>query len=162
MWLGVRIYEIQYSCMWMSSRALLSLCRVWLGERQGRVMMSPSLANKLRLTLWGPWRKGEEMEWEFAVAMLQDNIHGRWEAMVMLGEGSGKDSWNLCKGEGQMTPASVITVKKEENLIQTATLKWDNTPIFSSDPREKTITLRSLASYHHVIFSSRCKTEAWQ
>lgn len=103
------------SCMWMSSRALLSLCRVQLGERQTRAMMSPPLANKLGLTLWGPWRKGKGIEWECAVAMLQDNIHGRWEAMVMLGEGGGEASWNLRKGEGQMTPTTGIAVKEEKS-----------------------------------------------
>lgn len=76
--------------MRMSSRALLSLCKVQHGERQARVMMSPSPVNKLGLTLWGPWRKGNGIEWECAVAMLQDNIHGRWEAIVMVGEGGGK------------------------------------------------------------------------
>lgn len=78
--------------MWMSSRAPLTAC-MQSGARTKRergsagAMMSPSPANKLGLTLWGPWRKGEGMEWECGVATLQNDIHGRWEAAVMLGEG---------------------------------------------------------------------------
>lgn len=125
------------SCMRMSSRALLSLCRVQLRERQARAMMSPSLANKLWLTLWGPWRKGNGMEWECAVIMLQDSSHRRWEAMAMWGEGGGKASWNLCKGEGQMTSATGIAVEDEGVLIQMTTSNWHDSFIFISDPRGK-------------------------
>lgn len=127
------------ACEWAAGLCY-PLCRVELGERQARAMMSPSLANKLGLTLWGPWRKGKGMEWECAVAVLQDNIHGRWEAMVMLGEAGGGASWNLCKGEGQMTPATGIAVKEDQDLIQTAASNWVDTPIFTSDPREKNNT----------------------
>lgn len=92
------------SCMWMRSGAPPSKCREQLGERQAGAMMSPSLANKLGLTLWGPWRKGKGIEWECAVATLQDYIHGRWGTMVS--GGGCKASWNLCAGKMQMAPTT--------------------------------------------------------
>lgn len=123
--------------MRMSSKALLSLCRAQLGGRQARAMMSPSPANKLWLTLWGPWRKGNGMEWECAVVMLQDDIHRRWEAMVMLGEGGGKAPWNLWEGEGQMTTAAGIAAEEKEILIQMETSNTHDSSIFISNPREQ-------------------------
>lgn len=74
------------TCMRMSSGALSSLCRVWLTERQAGAMMSPSLANKLWLTLWEPGSKGNGTEWECTIVVPQESIHWRWEAVVMLGE----------------------------------------------------------------------------
>lgn len=137
--------------MWMSSRTLLSLCRERLA-RQVRVMMSPSLANKLGLTLWGPWRKGKGIEWECAVAMLQDNIHGRWEAMVMLGEVGCTTSWSPCMGEGRMTPANGIAVK--EDLTQTERSNWDDTLVSVSDWREKNNTILQCSFWLHIIMLS--------
>lgn len=141
---------IMKSCMWMSSRALLSSCRPWYGDRQARAMMSTSLANKLWLTLWGPWRKGNGMEWECAVVMLQDSTHRRCEAMVMLAERGGESSWILCKGEGQMAAATGINVEDKKVLIQMTTSNRHDFSIFVSDPREKP---NNLALFHVEVLS---------
>lgn len=132
------MYEIQYEQLHTNEQpgsAIPMQSAAWR-ERQARVMMSPSPANKLGLTLWGPWRKGKGMEWECAVAMLRDNIHRRWEAMVMLGEGGGQAPWNLCEGEGQTTPQPLATPAKDER-IQTAMSAWHGAPVFFTDPRGK-------------------------
>lgn len=128
-------------------------------ERQARVMMSPSPANKLGLTLWGPWRKGKGMEWECAVAMLRDNIHRRWEAVVMLGEGGGQAPWNLCEGEGQRTPSRRHRPRKTNAFKRQC--RRDTTLQFSSLTHEEKQLFRPFASCQRDVFS-RCKTEPWQ
>lgn len=104
-------------CMRMSRRAPLSPCRPRLAERQARAMMSPSLANKLWLTLWGPWRKGNGMEWECAAVMLRESIHGRWEAAAVLGEAGGDASRRepFREGEGHTTAAATAGEEEEES-----------------------------------------------
>lgn len=72
------------------------------------------------------------------------------------GEGGRQASWNLCQGEGRVTPAVGIAVIEEEYPTQTATSNWHDTPVFITDPGEK-----NFASCHHVVFAT-CKTEAWQ
>lgn len=101
-------------CMRMSSRAPLSPCRPRLAERQARAMMSPSLANKLWLTLWGPWRKGNGMEWECAAVMLRESIHGRWEAAAVLGEAGGDASRRKPFREGEGHTTAAVTAGEEE------------------------------------------------
>lgn len=118
-------------------------------ERKARVMMSPSPANKLGLTLWGPWRKGKGMEWECAVAMLRDNIHRRWEAVVMLGEGGGQAPWNLCEGEGQRTPSRRHRPRKTNAFKRQC--RRDTTLQFSSLTHEEKQLFRPLR-----FVSTRC------
>ena len=128
-------------------------------ERQARVMMSPSPANKLGLTLWGPWRKGKGMEWECAVAMLRDNIHRRWEAVVMLGEGGGQAPWNLCEGWRAEDPEPPASPAKDQRF-QTAMSAWHDTPGFFTDPRGKTTfqALRFVSSWCLFQMQNRAVT----
>lgn len=66
-------------------------CSSW--RRQAGAMMSPSLAHKLWLTLWG--LEGKEMEWNENAASLRcgmasgEKMRGE---MVMVGEGGGNAS----------------------------------------------------------------------
>lgn len=107
--------ELTAACEW-GAGAPPSKCREQLGERQAGAMMSPSLANKLGLTLWGPWRKGKGIEWECAVATLQDYIHGRWVTVV---SGGGREaSWNPSAGKMQMTPNDGLASPQKQNNIQ--------------------------------------------
>lgn len=67
----------------------------------------------------------------------------------MLAERGGKSSWNLCKGEGQMTAATGTTVEEENVLIQMTTSNWHDSSIFISDPREKQ---NNFAMFHVKVF----------
>lgn len=94
--------------------------------RQARAMMSPSLAHKLWLTLWG--LEGKEMEWNenapslccgmaSGEKMRGEMVMVRWGRLQRLLE-------NLRMGEGHAATATNGSSKERPDLYDSVNLRW--------------------------------------
>lgn len=123
-------------------------CSSWRG--QARAMMSPSLAHKLWLTLWG--LEGKEMEWNENAPSLRcgmasgEKMRGE---MVMVGEGGG-DASSKTSAWAKGTQPQPPTAARNVLIYMTVNLRWRH-PLLSIT-REKNREKRRRKKRKNKVF----------